>query len=249
MRPATGGPCQGIRNSIPALIKLGCENEVVCLDDPEDDYQCDDTFTIHKIGRGRGPWCYHKSLRPWLAEHLDNYDAVIVHGLWQYHSYAVTQSIAQLKRSSNQNAASAHVPKVFVMPHGMLDPWFQRDRSRRLKAWRNWLVWKAIEQRTIAQADGVLFTCQRELELAREPFRPYHPQREINVGYGVSPPPRFQNQMKQAFATVCPGLGGKPYLLFLSRIHPKKGVDLYCCEPMPKLLKAVKTQKRCQRWL
>ena len=32
--------------------------------------------------------------------------------------------------------------------------------------------------------------------------------------------------MQAAFEAGCPGLGGRPYLLFLGRIHEKKGVEL-----------------------
>ncbi len=257
MDPTSGGPCQGIRQSIPALSELGCDNEVLCLDPPGETFGVCDPFVVHRIGRGRGPWKYHRGLVPWLIEHLPGYDAVIIHGLWLHHSFAMTRAVGWLRRHAGAGglrsvsgeadavgggagakpAASAlpltgcsfggvRVPRVFVMPHGMLDPWFQREPSRRLKAIRNWMVWKVAEHRVISQADGVLFTCQRELELAREPFRPYRPRRELNVGYGVAPPPAATPSMRQAFDAAVPELGGRPYLLFLSRIHPKKGVDL-----------------------
>ena len=185
MDPATGGPCQGIRNSIPELDALGCASEVVCLDDPGADFIAAAEFPIHAIGESRGPWAKHPGLLPWLLDNLSRYDAVIIHGLWQYHSYAVTEAVGKFRRSNPTET----MPRVFVMPHGMLDPWFQNEPSRRIKAWRNWLYWKLIEHRTIAQADGVLFTCQKELELARLPFRPYRPAKEFNVGYGVADPP------------------------------------------------------------
>ncbi|MCC9642716.1 glycosyltransferase [Rhodopirellula sp. JC740] len=221
MNPAAGGPCQGIRNSIPSLLTLGCESEVVCMDAPNETFGMDDPFIVHRIGRSRGPWAYSSGLLPWLMQNLTGYDAVIIHGLWLYHSYAVTRAIKKLSQDR-----SFALPKVFVMPHGMLDPWFQRDPSRRLKAIRNWFVWKLVEQRVIARADAVLYTCQKELELAREPFQPYRPQQEINVGYGVAKPPEFDPCFDAAFRTTVPDLDGRPYLLFLSRIHPKKGVDL-----------------------
>lgn len=221
MNPAAGGPCQGIRNSIPAMQLLGCENDVVCMDHAEDTFGVEDPFTIHRIGRSRGPWAYCNQLMPWLVKNLSRYDAVIIHGLWLYHSFAVTRAVGRLVKDR-----AAAIPRVFVIPHGMLDPWFQRDPSRRLKAVRNWLVWKAIEHRVVAQADAVLFTCQKELELAREPFRPYRPKKEINVGYGVAKPPQRIPDMVEKFRASVPCLGNHPYLLFLSRIHPKKGVDL-----------------------
>jgi len=116
--------------------------------------------------------------------------------------------------------------RCFVMPHGMLDPWFQRDKSRRVKAVRNWFYWWLIERGVVNSADTMLFTCQQELELARTTFGGYRPKQEINVGYGIAEPPAFEPKMQEAFAARCPGLNGRPYLLFMSRIHPKKGVDL-----------------------
>ncbi len=222
MDPALGGPCQGIRNSIPALATLGCENEVVCFDDPRSEFLKLDSFVVHALGNASSGWKRNAKLTPWLMENLVAYDAVIIHGLWLYHSYATTKVIQRLKKKLNHSK----VPRCFVMPHGMLDPWFQRDKTRRLKAWRNWFYWKVVEHRVVSEADGVLFTCEQEMKLAREPFRPYRPKRELNVGYGIEEPPSYTDAMREAFQLTCPGLGDRPYLLFLSRIHPKKGVDL-----------------------
>ena len=201
---------------VPPLQSLGIQDEVVCLDEPT---ELADPFPIHQIGRGRGPWRYSSKLRPWLDENLDRFDAVIVHALWLYHSSAVAKTIAQRRR------VGAHCPKLLVMPHGMLDPWFQRAPSRRLKAARNWAYWKCIESRVVSEADAMLFTCQRELELAREPFRPYHPKLEVNAGYGVAEPPANASDLKQHFWAQLPELDQRPFLLYLSRIHPKKGIE------------------------
>ena len=81
MNPASGGPCQGIRNSIPELEKIGIHNEVVCLDDPREQFKTKDTFKIYALGPGKTPWCYSNKLIPWLKENLMRFDAVIVHGL------------------------------------------------------------------------------------------------------------------------------------------------------------------------
>ena len=53
-------------------------------------------------------------LVPWLRAHVARFDAVVVHGLWNYADLAARRV---LPRSG--------VP-YFVFTHGMLDPWFKR---------------------------------------------------------------------------------------------------------------------------
>lgn len=222
MDPIVGGPCQGIRNLIPELTKLGVNNEVVCLDSPEALYLGKDSFIINAIGPGTGPWNYCSALIPWLKENLDRFDTIIVHGLWQYHTYAINRVMRFLKKQS----PSKEIPRLYVMPHGMLDPWFQRAQGRKLKAARNWLYWKLVEGAVVNEAEGILFTCEEELRLAREPFHPYFPKNEFNVGYGILPPPQYSETMNLALKKKCPELQDHPYILFLSRIDVKKGVDI-----------------------
>ncbi|GAA5118396.1 glycosyltransferase [Luteolibacter yonseiensis] len=222
MDPVHGGPCQGIRNSIPSLAKLGVANEVVSLDPPSAPFLGNDPFPIHAVGPAKGSWGYGAALVPWLVDNLPKFEAVIVHGLWLHHGYAVRKALSVIRRRQ----PAEKVPRMYVMPHGMLDPYFQRDPSRRLKALRNLLYWNLMESKNVAEADGVLFTCEEELRLARETFRNYSPKREINVGYGVAAPPSFRETQRDSFQAAGAGLADRPYLLFLSRIHPKKGVDL-----------------------
>lgn len=221
MDPSVGGPCQGIRNSAPELSKLGIETEVVCLDLPDKTYSQGDAFPVIKLGPANNPWGYSRSLSSWLKQNIHNFDVIIVHGLWQFYGHAVRKAMEAIKR--HQNGAA---PRVFVMPHGMLDPWFQKADSRKLKAIRNYFYWHLIEKKLINSADAVLFTCQIELELARQTFSDYSPKNEINVGYGISTPPGYEPKMTDAFLEVCPGLRDSSYLLFISRLHEKKGVEL-----------------------
>jgi glycosyltransferase involved in cell wall biosynthesis len=223
MNPSTGGPCQGIRYSIAEMDKLGVYNEVVCLDNADAAFLSKDNFRIHAIGQAKGPWSYNPELVPWLVNHLGRFDVLIVHGLWSFHGYAVRKALRQYKKNNKQAA----VPKIYIMPHGMLDPWFQKAKGRKLKAVRNWFYWKLVEAKLVNNADGLLFTCEQELRLARQTFYPYRPKKELNVGYGISAPPEYSAVMDIAFKNICTELKeGNPYILFLSRIHEKKGVDL-----------------------
>lgn len=222
MNPLTGGPCQGIRNINADIIKHGVEREIVCLDDPESSFLGNDSLKIHALGPTISPWCYTRKLIPWLKENLERFDVVIVNGIWLFSSYATWKSIELLKKDYPKKK----LPQIFIMPHGMLDPWFQNEKTRKWKALRNKVYWKLIEHKVINDANGLLFTCELEKKLAREPFKPYKPKREINIGYGIQTPPIYSDIMTKAFLEKCPGLTDKNYFLFLSRIHYKKGVEL-----------------------
>jgi glycosyltransferase involved in cell wall biosynthesis len=223
MDPQMGGVCQAIRTIVSSLNNLGLKNEILSMDSIDSNFLKSDDLLIHAIGEGKGPWRYNKKIIPWLENNISKFDVIILHGLWQYNGYALHKTIFKLKRV---NFANINKIKVYVMPHGMLDPYFQKAANRKLKALRNLFYWKLIEHKLINGVEGLLFTCNEELIRARLPFRPYYPKKEINVGFGIASAPTFNIVMRKAFEAKCTSVLDSPYLLFLSRIHEIKGIDL-----------------------
>ena len=218
MNPERGGVCQAVRTLISSMdSKYQIINEVLSLDSPDSPYLKNDNIIIHALGPSFGPWAYSSKLLPWLLNNFANFDFIIVHGLWLYPGFAVQKVL------KNRNNI---MPKVFIMPHGMLDPYFQRAKNRKLKALRNIIYWKIIESKLVKLADGLLFTSKDELLLARISFSPYFPKSETIVGLGIERPPSHTQNMTNAFFELCPELINQKYLLYLGRIHSKKGVDI-----------------------
>lgn len=217
MDPKLGGVCQAVRTIASSLSDLGIENEIVCLDAPDSPFLKNDKLTIHAIGPAQGPWAHSAALEPWLHRNLMNYDIVITHGLWQFQSQATAKAIRRQRNTPS-------VPKYYVMPHGMLDPYFQKAEGRKLKALRNAIYWKLFERRVINESDGLLFTCEEERHLARIPFSPYRPKKEMVVGLGVDEPPALNDAVAASFGKL--GQRKHQYLLFMSRLHEKKGTDI-----------------------
>src|SRR5262249_36587621 len=88
-----------------------------------------------------------------------------------------------------------------------------------------WLYWPWGEYRVLRDAAGVLFTCEEEQRLARQSFSLYRDV-PFTVGYVIESPRGDPARETAAFRRAFPELEGSRLLLFLSRIHPKKGCDL-----------------------
>jgi glycosyltransferase involved in cell wall biosynthesis len=222
LKAEKGGVSQAVQTMASEIAKAGITNEVITLD-IQDDASSKGLFTVNCLGPSTRAWSYSSKLLPWLLQNLSRFDTIIVHGLWLYQTYAIRKALRLYVR---QMTPEMPRPSLYIMPHGMLDPYFQRAAQRRLKAIRNWFYWKLIEGRVVNSADGILFTCKEECVLASMPFHPYRPKRELVIGLGVVEPPAYQLDMENNFLNACPEVRNKKYLLYLGRIDKKKGVDL-----------------------
>jgi glycosyltransferase involved in cell wall biosynthesis len=224
VNPSSGGPIQGIRNYQSEMVQLGCTRDIVTFENSSDiiDWDFPATLKIHALGKAENLLAYHAGLFEFLKNNLSNYDVVIIEGLWLYHSFGTINAFKWLKK----NRPELNLPKIYCMPHGMLDPWFQTEKTRKIKSIRNYIYWHLVEKYVINQVDGILFTCEQELLLARTTFSGYYPKKEINVGYGIETPLKKNLSFTSDFEKLCPRVKGKRFLLFLSRIDFKKGVDL-----------------------
>ena len=209
---AGGGPIEGATQLQRALAAQGHSGEFASMDDPQS--TCVREFAVaplHALGPGRGRFGYSKDFRPWLQTNASRFDAVIVNGLWQYIGLGTRRALA-----------GTQTP-YFVFPHGMLDPWFKQRYP--LKHLKKWLYWPGGEYRVLRDATRVLFTCEEERLLARQSFWLYRCEEAI-VSFGTAPPDDDPAVSKAAFFAAFPHLRGKRLLLYLGRIHSKKGCDL-----------------------
>lgn len=209
MDPKTGGPPNGIKYMTHFLVELNIETTIICLDSTADEFIKNTNLNIIALNENKTPWQYNSRLYNWLLNNLINYDSVIVHGIWLYHTYAVSKAIKALKSRNKLLNLS-----YFIYPHGMLDSYFQSNKTRKLKALRNYFYWHLIEHKNIAIADGLIFTSEEEKNIAAKTFSNYKPKQTFNLGYGIKRP---NNTIKRT--------AQNDYFLFLGRYNAKKGID------------------------
>jgi glycosyltransferase involved in cell wall biosynthesis len=134
-------------------------------------------------------------------------DVVHIHGVWE-----------EIQHQAARIARAQRKPYIFT-PHGMLDPW-SLSQSRYKK-----LIYLAVRlKRDLDQAAAIHFTDETERDVVA-PLAIKAPaivERLIIDLSDFQPlPPR--GRFRSKFAKE---LGERPFVLFMSRIHHKKGLDL-----------------------
>ncbi len=209
--PAAGGIAESILRLSKAVMSLGHDVEIVSVDAPDNAWKESLQVPVHLKGPARGPLEYSWDFNQWLLQNSGRFDAIISHGIWRYNS-----------RATRRAARFAGRP-YFVFPHGMLDPWFKRYYP--VKHLKKCVFWWLTEYSVLRDARAVLFTCREELLLARESFRPYKCVERV-VPLGTSGPPENKDGQQRAFFEAFPQIRNKRVILFLGRLHEKKGCDL-----------------------
>jgi glycosyltransferase involved in cell wall biosynthesis len=211
INPVHGGPSEGIRQLNGPLAALGVNAEVCCCDLPDAPYVRSAGFRVFAFGPSWLRYGFNLRLAGWLRRHCEDYDAIIVEGIWQFHSIATWLALR-----------GKRVP-YFVYTHGMLDPWFKRRYP--LKHLKKMAYWLFGDYWVLRHARAVLFTSTEEKLLARQSFSIYR-CREAVSSYGTATPPADRERLAGMFLDRFPELRGRRLLLFIGRVHEKKGCDI-----------------------
>ena len=208
LNPADGGPVEVVRLLCAAA---GGDVAVVTLDPPDAPWLAEWPSPVHALA-GCGGYGWTPKLGRWLRARAGEFGGVFVHGLWQWPGAGTWQALR-----------GTGTP-YFVFPHGMLDG--SHRAAWPAKHARKALYWRAIEHRVVRDAAAVIFTCEGERRAGRGTFALWLAQREEVVSLGTTAPPFAAADAREKFFARFPALRGQRLLLFLGRLHEKKGCDL-----------------------
>jgi glycosyltransferase involved in cell wall biosynthesis len=215
MHPHAGGPPVVVDRLCQKLAQRGWDVRVITTDsmadgqdnDWPDRYRDHYPVDVHKTGLLRRH-AYSSSLAAALKTAAQQSDLVHLHTLWTYPTIAAARICAKLR-----------VPFV-VMPHGMADPHSLQ---------RNWLRKKVygylFEWPNVRAAQAMIYTHVEEKRLAEQAVGGLPMGHIVPLG-ADEPPPRARESLAEQFLQKHPDLRGRRLVIFLGRLHPKKGLDL-----------------------
>lgn len=143
-------------------------------------------------------------VRTGIAHRAQPGDIVHFHGLWQYDHAKLSSELAHRGVS------------IVVSPHGMLEPWAWRHRW-----WKKWPYYWLIERQHLHRAKAVLATAALESQRLQQMLPA---QRVDALPLGLTDESAAPDY--EVARTALGWEADETVFLFLSRLHPKKGLDL-----------------------
>ena len=213
--PLRGGPSFVIRTMSEGLAARGCDIDVVTTDDngietlavPFDRPVKENGVTYRYFPRQTRFYIVSLPLSKWLKQNVAAYDVLHIHALF---SFGVAAAAWWADRY--------HVPYV-VRPLGTLNRWGIENR----RPWLKQASLRLIDGRVLSHAAAVHYTSQEE---QNESARVASGMRPVVIPNPVD----FQFDRERLpvgwLRSRYPAIAGKRVILFLSRLHPIKGIDL-----------------------
>ena len=202
----SGGPATAIIPMCRALMREGIEVLLVTTDaglpgingDVFEYKGVPARFFHSQLGES---FKYSRPMASWLNANIRNFGLAHIHAVFNHSSVAAARA-----------CRDAGVPYV-IRPLGTLDPWSMTQKSLRKR-----LFWQVSGKAMLQRAAAVHYTSEAE-KLSTEGLLSLNHGKVIALGIETS-------TASDSVADHFPELARDPYVLVLSRLHPKKGLDV-----------------------
>jgi len=213
-----GGPSKAVVEMVSTLCELGVEAEIATTNDNGpaeldvklntlDDYKGAPTRFFKRFSppiAAVREFAYSSSFKHWLSDNITRYNLIHVHAIFSYcSSYAM-----YLARKNG-------IPYI-VRPIGQLQRWSLQQSPAKKN-----LYLRLIEKTNLEAASAVHFTAESEKLEAQE--RLTLSGKVIPLGINI---PSSTELTKRDLMLACGAIETEITILYLSRLHEKKGLEL-----------------------
>jgi glycosyltransferase involved in cell wall biosynthesis len=205
----SGGPATAIVPMCRSLREKGIGVELVATDEGLPQVNTDRLADFKGVPARFFPvqlgasFKYSRPLASWLRENVRDFDMAHIHAVFNHASVAAASA-----------CRNADVPYV-MRPLGTLDPWSMRQKPVRKR-----VFWFVSGRKMLQQSAAVHYTTQAEKQ-ATETFLGLNHGWVIPLGVEVG-----QVSQSNGLEEWFPALAGQRYVLVLSRLDPKKALDV-----------------------
>ena len=209
-----GGPSQAIFPMCRALREQGIGVLLASTDEGIDtkDHAADQAVNYNEVptiffpAQMGGSFKYSRPFSAWLAGNVSRFDVVHIHAVFNHACIAAASACRK-----------SRVPYI-VRPLGTLDPWSMNQKSFRKK-----VFWQAGIKKMLSEAAAIHYTTGAEQKAVESTLGLDHGC-VVPLGIEVD---LFDRTLAETKLTEhFPELAGRPYVLVLSRLHPKKGLEV-----------------------
>ena len=212
--PRYGGPSRAVTDMCRASLGVGIETLIATTDADGDgrlgvelnraiSYQGVPTIFFRR--QWSEAFKYSRHLARWLDARVREFDAVHIHAVFSHACLAAADSCRR------------HRVPYIVRPLGTLDPW-----SLRQKRARKMLFWRLGVSRMLKGAAAIHYTALPERQLAEQSLGL---KRGVVIPLGVELDSSDDGERVKG-SSINESLQGQPFVLVMSRLHQKKGLEL-----------------------